>query len=165
MPYLIDAANLGGVLGGARGARNTEAILHFLLPWARNRKQVVVVFDGPERPEFAKQLGGVEIVWSGTKSADDVIAARVSAKGRGAKAWTVITNDQTLTRRCRDLGARVENASLFAHRAAESNGLKSPSPGARAPSQKPRATKDAVEKPAPNAQDIAHWRKIFGDKS
>ena len=46
MPWLIDAANLGGVLGGAAGARNSQAILAALLPWARERKQVVVVFDG-----------------------------------------------------------------------------------------------------------------------
>ena len=42
MPWLIDAANLGGALGGAAGARNTKAILAALLPWARERPQVVV---------------------------------------------------------------------------------------------------------------------------
>ena len=56
MPWLIDAANLGGVLGGAAGARNTEGILAALLPWARERKQVVVVFDGPESPGMATRL-------------------------------------------------------------------------------------------------------------
>ena len=79
MPWLIDAANLGGALGGAAGARNTKAILAALLPWARERPQVVVVFDGPEPTNFARQLGGVEIVWSGTRSADEVIAKRLAA--------------------------------------------------------------------------------------
>lgn len=152
MPYLIDAANLGGVLGGARGARNTEAILAFLLPWARERKQVVVVFDGPERPEMARQLGGVELVWSGPRTADDVIAQRVAAAGKAAKSWTVITDDQSLARRCRDHGARVERASIFAQRSAQ------PAPKTKSA----RSAQAAADKPVPTAQEIAHWREVFG---
>lgn len=160
MPWLIDAANLGGVLGGAAGARNTEGILAALLPWARERQQVVVVFDGPERPEMATRLGGVEIVWSGTRSADEVIAKRLMAlagkagSGKDAKAWTVITNDQTLARRCRDLGAKVEPASIFARRTTQ------PKPK----SKSARSAHAAADKPAPNAQEIAHWRAVFGAK-
>lgn len=161
MPWLIDAANLGGALGGAAGARNTKAILAALLPWARERPQVVVVFDGPEPTNFARQLGGVEIVWSGTRSADEVIAKRLTAiaaiagkagSGKGTKAWTVITNDQTLARRCRDLGAKVEPASVFARRTSQ------PKPISKAA----RSAHAAADKPAPNAGDIAHWRAVFG---
>lgn len=160
MPWLIDAANLGGVLGGAAGARHSEGILAALLPWARERKNVVVIFDGPEPTNFARQLGGVEIVWSGTRSADEVIAKRLAAisgqagSGEGAKAWTVITNDQSLARRCRELGAKVEPASVFARRATQ-------------PKQKSRAVRSAhaaADKPAPNAQDVAYWRAVFGAK-
>ena len=163
MPWLIDAANLGGALGGAAGARNTKAILAALLPWARERPQVVVVFDGPEPTNFARQLGGVEIVWSGTRSADEVIAKRLAAiaasagkagSSKGAKASTVITNDQTLARRCRDLGAKVEPASVFALRTTQ------PKPKSRAA----RSAQAAADKPAPNASDIAHWRAVFGGK-
>ncbi len=152
MPWLIDAANLGGVLGGAAGARNSEGILAALLPWARERPQVVVVFDGPEPTNFARQLGGVEIVWSGSRSADEVITKRVATAGRGAKAWTVITNDQTLARRCRDLGAKVEPATIFARRTAQP----------KAKSKAARSAQAAADKPAPNASDIAHWRAVFG---
>lgn len=158
MPWLIDAANLGGVLGGARGARNTEAILAALLPWARDRKQVVVVFDGPERPEMATRLGGVEIVWSGARTADEVITQRVaalaasSAGGRSAKSWTVVTNDQGLARRCRDHGAKVEPASIFARRTGHP----------KAKSRAARSAEAAADKPDPNAQDVAHWRAVFG---
>ncbi len=156
MPWLIDAANLGGVLGGAAGARNTEAILAALLPWARERKQVVVVFDGPERPGMATHLGGVEIVWSGSRSADDIITKRLAAiseGGKGAKSWTVVTNDQTLARHCRDHGAKVEPASIFARRTAQP----------KAKSKAARSAHAAADKPAPNASDIAHWRAIFGE--
>lgn len=157
MPWLIDAANLGGVLGGAAGARNSEGILAALLPWARQRQQVVVVFDGPERPEMATRLGGIEIVWSGSRSADEVIAKRIAAvagRGKTAKAWTVVTNDQTLARRCRDHGAKVEPASFFAQRTTQ------PKPKSRAA----RSAHAAADKPAPNASDIAHWRAVFGTK-
>ena len=92
MPWLIDAANLGGVLGGASGARNPQAILAALLPWARQRQQVGVVFDGPEPTGMARHLGGVEIVWSGQQSADDLIAKRIASAGKTAKSWTVITS-------------------------------------------------------------------------
>ncbi len=160
MPWLIDAANLGGVLGGAAGARNTEGILAALLPWARARQQVVVVFDGPERPGMATHLGGVEIVWSGRRSADEVITKRLAAiagkpaSAKRAKSWTVITNDQALARRCRDLGAKVEPASIFAKRTNQ------PRPKSRAA----RSAHAAADKPAPNAQEIAHWRAVFGAK-
>ncbi|MEO8195364.1 MAG: NYN domain-containing protein [Thermoanaerobaculia bacterium] len=154
MPWLIDAANLGGVLGGAAGARNSQAILAALLPWARERKQVVVVFDGPESPGMATRLGGVELVWSGTRSADEVITKRIGALGRSAKSWTVITNDQALTRRCRNHGAKVEPASIFARRTSQPQARSKAAVSARA----------AVDKPSPNAQEIAHWRAVFGDK-
>ena len=152
MPWLIDAANLGGVLGGAVGARNTEGILAALLPWARERKEVVVVFDGPESPGMATRLGGIEIVWSGSRSADDVISKRIAALGKTAKSWTVITNDQSLTRRCRNHGAKVEPASTFAQRTTQP----------KAKSKAARSAQAAADKPLPNAQDIAHWREVFG---
>ena len=160
MPWLIDAANLGGVLVGAAGARNPEAILAALLPWARERKNVVVIFDGPEPANFARRLGGVEIVWSGTRSADEVITKRLAtiagktASGKGAKAWTVITNDQSLARACRDLGAQVEPASIFAKQSIR------PKPKSKAA----RSAHAAADKPAPTAHDIAYWRAIFREK-
>lgn len=152
MPWLIDAANLGGALGGAAGARNTQAILAALMPWARERPQVVVVFDGQEPTNFARQLGGVEIVWSGTRSADEVITKRLAAAGKAAKSWTVITNDRTLARHCRDLGAKVEAASIFAKHTTQ----------AKPKSKAARSAQAAADKPAPSASDIAHWRVVFG---
>jgi predicted RNA-binding protein with PIN domain len=156
MPWLIDAANLGGVLGGASGARNPQAILAALLPWARQRQQVVVVFDGPEPTGMARHLGGVEIVWSGQQSADDLIAKRIASAGKTAKSWTVITNDRSLTRRCRDHGAKSEPASVFAKRTQE--------PKPKLKSKTARSSEAAADKPPPNAQEIAHWRAVFGSE-
>ena len=157
MPWLIDAANLGGVLGGAAGARNSQAILAALLPWARERKQVVVVFDGPESPGMATRLGGIEIVWSGSRSADDVISKRIAAiagGGKSAKSWTVITNDQSLARRCRDLGAKSNRPPSSSSAPPSRNRDREP-PGAPRPPPTNRL---------PNAKEIAHWREVFGGK-
>ena len=77
MPYLIDASNLGGLLGGASGARDARAVLAFLAPWARERGAVVVVFDGPEQSALARRYGPVEVAWSGADRAA-AIRARIS---------------------------------------------------------------------------------------
>ncbi len=103
-----------------------------------------MVFDGPESPGMATHLGGVEIVWSGSRSADEVITKRIAAivrgQGRqGAKSWTVVTNDQTLARRCRDHGAKVEPASIFAQRTTQP----------KAKSKAARSAQAAADKPAP----------------
>lgn len=150
---MIDAANLGGVVAGARGARNAPGLVAFLLPWARERKQVVVVFDGAEQPGVAARLGGIEIVWSGARSADDVIAARLEAARNSAKSWTVVTEDRELGRRCRDLGARVERASIFARRAIRPKDVV----------KSDRGADSATDKPAPDPREAAHWRTIFGE--
>ena len=147
MPYLIDASNLGGVLGGRRGARDPAAVLAFLLPWARHRgAPVVVIFDGPPHPRLARRYGPLEVAWSGARSADEALLARLAAGGSG---WIVITEDRELARRCRDAGARVEPASALAGRLAR------PHPGAR------RGGAEG-EKPAPGATELSHWRRAFG---
>ena len=113
-----------------------------------------MVFDGPESPGMATHLGGIEIVWSGNRSADDVISKRIAALGKTAKSWTVITNDQSLTRRCRNHGAKVEPASTFVRRTTQP----------KAKSRAARSAQAAADKPAPNAKEIAHWRAVFGEK-
>lgn len=147
MPYLIDASNLGGVLGGRRGARDPAAVLGFLLPWARRRATpVVVVFDGPPRLGIALRYGPLEVAWSGARSADEALLARLAAAGAG---WIVVTDDRELTRRCRAAGARVEPASALAGRVSR-------------PHPKAAARGVEGEKPAPGAADLRHWRRAFG---
>lgn len=150
MPYLIDASNLGGALAGARGARDPQAVVAFLAPWARDRGLVLVVFDGPERPEIARRYGALEVRWSGARPADDLVVEVVT---RDSAGWTVVTGDRELARRCRDAGARVESAAALARRVAR------PHPrAARAPRP---AT--AADKPPAHAEEREHWRKVFGD--
>jgi hypothetical protein len=147
MAYLIDASNLGGVLGGRGGARNPEAVIAFLMPWARGRGLVTVVFDGEEQATVARRYGPLEVRWSGRQSADDVIVGLVAAAPR---RWLVITADRELERRCKDAGGRVEGVDALVER---------PRAAAR-----PRSRRDgAGDKPEPGAADLAHWRRIFGD--
>lgn len=146
MAYLIDASNLGGVLGGRGGARNPEAVVAFLMPWARGRGEVVVVFDGEEQPRVARRYGSLEVRWSGRKSADDVIAGLAAASPR---RWLVITADRELERRCKDAGARVEGVKALVERTKTA--------------ARPRTRRQSQsDKPEANAADVAHWRGVFG---
>jgi len=150
--YLIDASNLGGALGGARGARDAQAVIAFLSPWAQRRGRVVVVFDGPERPEIARRYGPLEVRWSGARPADDLIVAIL---GREPGRWTVVTSDRELARRCRDAGAKAEPATALAQRIA--------APHPRRAARGPR-TATAPDKPPAHAEEREHWRKVFGDE-
>lgn len=148
MPYLVDGSNLGGLLGGAAGARDAVAVVRALLPWARERRAVTVVFDGPPRPEVAARYGPLAVEWSGARSADDAIAARVAANATG---WIVVTADRELARRCRDLGARVEPAPRFAEKTA----------GPRRRKTTSRAAEATAGKPPAHADERDHWRRVF----
>jgi predicted RNA-binding protein with PIN domain len=103
MPWLIDGSN---VLGAMRVDRHSDqakrGLLQLLAGFARAKKtRVTCVFDGPEPASFGRHLGGVTAVFSGARSADDVIVER-AASGRG---WSVVTSD-------RGLAARVERRQV-----------------------------------------------------
>lgn len=149
LAFLVDASNLGGLLGGAAGARAADAVVRFLLPWARERARVRLVFDGPERCDVARQYGPLEVVWSRAEPADETIVRTVRAAPR---AWVVITEDRELADRCRALGAKVEPASRLARRA---------SARPRRPPKTARAAEAAAGKPPAHAQERTHWRKVF----
>jgi len=146
MPYLLDASNLGGALAGRSGSRDAAAVVRFLLPWVEGRGRVVALFDGPEQGDVAARYGALEVVWSGGRSADDAIVARL----RGAASdWIVVTSDRELARRCRALGARVERAPDLLRRVGR------PHPDDPSPRRRD-------DKPEPSAEDRAHWMKVFG---
>ncbi|MBZ0113812.1 MAG: NYN domain-containing protein [Thermoanaerobaculia bacterium] len=104
MPYVIDGSNLGGVLGGASGARDRVSVVEALLPWVRRRRRVELIFDGPPEPRVGKSYGGLTVTFSGSRTADELIRRRVE----GAPAsWIVVTADRDLADSCRRLGAKV----------------------------------------------------------
>lgn len=147
MPYLVDGSNLGGVFGGAGGARDAGHVVRRLLAW-RRRGRVIAIFDGEPDPRLAHRYGSLELVWSGSgRSADDEIVRRLT---RDRERWTVVTDDRDLARRCRERGARVLAGRDLAARLAEASRR-----------QGEPATDD---KPEASAADRAHWEKIFGDE-
>ncbi len=145
MSFLIDGSNLGGVVASRAGSRDAAGVLQRLLPWARTRARVMVVFDGPPRPEVAERYGSVEVRFAGARTADEVILELVAARPRH---WTVVTNDAALSRASRDLGARTRPATEIHLRAAE---------------VKKQRQREEREKPAPSAEELAHWKRVFGE--
>lgn len=108
MPFLVDGSNL---LGADRFSDDAKrALVSRLAGFARSRRtRVTLVFDGPEPPSFAKNLGSVSVAFSGTRSADDLIAER-AAQGRG---WTVVTSDRGLAARVQRREVRIVAPPVF----------------------------------------------------
>lgn len=151
MGFLIDGSNLGGVLAGDAGARDAAGVVRRLMPWARERRdEVVVVFDGPPCAEVAERYGPLAVEWSGAASADDRIVERVA---RDPARWTVVTADRELAARCRAAGGKVMRAGELAERAAR--------PPRRRPSS--GAAEREAGKPPAHAQERDYWRGVFAE--
>lgn len=103
MPFLIDGSNvLGAMRVDRHGEEGKRGLVRLLAAFARAKKtRVACIFDGPEPPSFAKNLGAVTVAFSGSRPADDLIAER-AASGRG---WSVVTSD-------RGLAARVQRRQV-----------------------------------------------------
>jgi len=143
MPILLDGNNLLHDL--PPGTRTREEVRRLALERVRHERQrVTVVFDGPPptgSPD-REALGRVTVVWSGARSADDVIVASLP-DGPTARQWVVVSDDRELVRRARDRGA--ETRPLAAWRA------RPPRPG-------------RVDRPTEGAArvgDIASWESYF----
>lgn len=107
MPVLLDGNNLLHRLPKAN--RSRAAVRRLVLDATRSeRMSVTVVFDGPppagSPPE--ELLGRALVIYSGPRSADEVILSRIPA-GRAARQWIVVTDDRGLGQRARDRGASV----------------------------------------------------------
>src|SRR6185436_6919576 len=107
MPWLIDGSN---VLGAMRVDRHSERskrhLVKLLASFARaKRTRVTCFFDGPEPASFGRGPGNVAVVFSGSRSADDLLAERARV-GRG---WSVVTSDGALAKRI--AGRHVEVVS------------------------------------------------------
>ena len=112
MPYLVDGDNLLGTWPGrSRSEGEKRALCRQLLRFARRqRRRVVVVFDGPNPPV---PFPSNDAVFSGPgRSADAVIMDRLRHEA-DPRGWTVVTSDRSLGDQCRWIGARVERSDRF----------------------------------------------------
>lgn len=94
MPFLVDGSN---VLGAMRADRHSDdakrGLMRLLANFARaKRTKVTCIFDGPEPHGFGRHLGSATAVFSGSRTADELIIER-AAQGRG---WSVVTSDRGL---------------------------------------------------------------------
>jgi uncharacterized protein YaiI (UPF0178 family) len=105
MSWVVDGNNLLGRIGGqARESVDAKReLVQRLGQFARARRvRVACYFDGPEPESFGKHLGSVIVVFSGRRSADELIVQRLSERD----GWKVVTSDQALASRV--VGRRVE---------------------------------------------------------
>jgi hypothetical protein len=111
MPWLIDGSNVLGVMRVDRHSDEAKrGLVRLLGAFARaKRTRVTCVFDGPEPASFARNPGGVSVVFSGPRSADDLIVER-AAGGRG---WNVVTSDRGLANRVERRQVRVVVPASF----------------------------------------------------
>jgi predicted RNA-binding protein with PIN domain len=95
--WVIDGNNVLGRIGTPRPDSDTKrALVRMLAAFARaERTKVICAFDGDEPEHFGTHLGAVSVVFSGSRTADELIAKRV-ATGRG---WHVVTADRVLANR------------------------------------------------------------------
>jgi predicted RNA-binding protein with PIN domain len=78
--------------------------------------ELIVVFDGKDQPEERERAGqlGLMLLFAegGPNSADDVIVSIVAEMG-AAQETTVVTSDDALAGRVRELGAAVRGSGGF----------------------------------------------------
>ncbi len=111
MSWIIDGNNLLGRAGASRDSSESKReLVRALASFARaKRTKVACYFDGSEPEHFGRHLGSVSIVFSGSASADDLIARRVST-GSG---WKVVTADRGLAARIKRREVEIVDPSGF----------------------------------------------------
>jgi len=111
MPYLIDGNNLLGRAGLDRESSEAKrSLVRKLAALVRVRStSIICIFDGPDPGNFARSLGQVTVIFSGARSADDLIAERAS-RGQG---WKVVTSDQQLAARVAGRRVSILDAREF----------------------------------------------------
>lgn len=146
MPIILDGNNLLHRLG--KGDRSRDGVRRQVLEATRYESvSVTVVFDGPA-PTGApprESLGRVTIVYSGSKSADDVIVGMVPT-GPSATQWSVVTDDRGLAVRVKDRGGRVRTLAQWRGRRKQSSPAR------------PRVESKL------SSHDIADWENFFADR-
>jgi predicted RNA-binding protein with PIN domain len=111
MSWVIDGNNLLGRAGASRDASDTKRqLVRSLANFARARRtKVACYFDGSEPEHFGRHRGSVSVIFSGARSADDLIAKKV-AIGSG---WKVVTADRGLAVRIQRRQVEIIDPGVF----------------------------------------------------
>lgn len=137
MTWFLDGNNiLGRAPEGAEDRSRERLLARF--QGCRLPSPCVLVFDGP--PPGSARLGSrgrLAVVYSGSRTADEVILSRVKSGDH------VVTDDRALALACRGRRARIQSSGEFLA------------------SLKPRGGAEP-EKPGATAVDVEEWLKVFG---
>jgi predicted RNA-binding protein with PIN domain len=145
MPFLIDGNNLLHSLPLPAASRGD--VRRAVLDACRHeRMRATVVFDGPppDGTPSRESLGSITVVYSGSKTADDVIIHQLP-QGKETRDWIVVTDDRQLRERVKNLGAAVQALR-------EWQGRK------RRPASRRRT------EPKLSSHEVAEWEAFFSDK-
>jgi len=145
MPILLDGNNLLHRMPTAQ--RSRSAVRKQVLEITRHETMsVTVVFDGPP-PAGApakESLGRVTVVYSGSRTADDVIVSLLPSCS-AAKQYSVVTDDRGLAERVKDRGAAVRSLAGWRGR------RKAETP------KRPRVESKL------SSHDVAEWESFFAE--
>jgi predicted RNA-binding protein with PIN domain len=153
MPYLIDGHNLIPKLGLHLDSADDEMELAAILSeFARlKRQQVEVYFDGaPVGHAGTRRLGTVRahFVRLG-QTADDAMRARLSAMGKSAKNWTVVSSDREVQSAAHIHQAKFISSEDFVRLIRE----------ARSSASKSHTADEKI-----SSEEVEDWLKLFNDK-
>jgi rRNA-processing protein FCF1 len=110
--WLIDGSNVLGAMRLDRASTDAKRELARLAAaFARaKRTRLTCYFDGVEPQAFARHLGNTTIVFSGSRTADEMIANRAEDI---ASNFTVVTSDRELASRVARRRVKVVSAPQF----------------------------------------------------
>ena len=127
MPYLVDGNNLAHALGLVSGGLpDRESCTRAVAVFCRTQgAKATLVFDGKAAggPHPPARTDRVDLVFSGSSSADEVILRMISSS-KTPRDFTVVTSDKSLGDKARHRGATVERAHEFARRLDRPRGKK-----------------------------------------
>lgn len=129
--FILDGYNItrsaahpltGGTLEEERG--RLVRLVQERRPQGSAANRVTIVFDGPEQAPFMNSIGeryhvgDIEVMFSGGRSADDIIE-EIGLRGKPSAETVVVSNDRGLRRRLGGSGVRFMEADEFLSRAAK----------------------------------------------
>jgi len=121
MAWLIDGSNvLGAIRADRLSGEAKRELARLCAAFGRaQRTRVTCYFDRAEPAAFARHLGNTTIVFSGSRTADELIVQRVEESSANI---TVVTSDRELISRVSRRKVRIVTAQEFVHelRAAQS---------------------------------------------
>jgi predicted RNA-binding protein with PIN domain len=125
VPHLVDGDNLlGSWPGRTRSDAEKRRLVREIGALARrDRRRIVVVFDGSPAPGVAFGAG---VHFSGPGRKADAVILELLSKEADPRGWTVVTNDRPLADQGRWTGARVESATDFRKRLLRETGAEKP---------------------------------------